>query len=837
MHRDSRLRTAALLLAVRAGRALLLLALVFTALFAAVTSQPIADLFPGPWLGYLAEIATLDFGAVQQIYREQWVDIATWNVYIPDRTVTTIIVNRLPSTLFLLLWTTTLSVGGGFLVGLLGDATTDTPEPTTGSLATMAIRVVSVYVLAELLVSLLNFSDRLFNFDWQTVLVDSTPIIFGLRAFPNIATVEGVLLASKWAIVPAIAASTAVAPTVTRITRAARATGRTSAAADTRYHLGGDELDSSQRRHTLTVWLIESLPTVLAVLPVAVLVAEVAVRNDAGLSRVAGAALLAGEPGLLAALTLLVVGPALLADVLREPAIYLLTGTRRSDPTAQDRFALPAPTHILPRIADGAQRLRPLFPRHDASRFARLRANPGPALAWVGAGLLLLALQAGAILDVIAGITGAATVPRVPTLVSWTTIPDGAYPTPAGTAGSFLGLPQWAAWTIRLLVAETYLALLVGWAWLGVRIARVIYADNDAPVVGGPLAAAVRTSRRIAAGAAAALLVIAIGVFAPATAPAMADNPTAEFSDQTVTFYDPSREEIRTESRIVVAGTQRPTGVDNGTAGPLEYGRFGRFHPIGILLETTPAATGGQTRDAFLPFAMRLQQLIFTVGLVVAVTGVLVVLAVPLAATHRWLDAALSSLAAPLALVAFPLGVATVRRTVGDAGFTRVGDHPSLPPSPVDQATSWLDQSVVATRNLALALLLAAAVLIVARRYLHPDDRPGPERPRTALQRVALPALTTLHFVAAGAIVVILVERLFIAIDPGAVLFFDVGVSMDFTWIDTALWYRNTLPVGIQLLLAAALALVGDGLRGFVGDRPDPTSYGTTESGSGGEGA
>jgi len=831
MSRDDRLRTAARLLGVRAGRALLVVTVGLAAIYAAVTPRPIAALFPGPFLGYLGDVATLQFGRVEQIHRAAWVDIATWNLHVPDPQVTSILAARLPSTTFLLAWTLVLGIGGGLLAALVLDHVTETPPraPDTG-LTAVVVRVIPVYVLAEVLVALLNFSDRLFNFDWATLLVDTTPIVFGLRSFPTITTVSGFLAASKWAIVPAIAASTAVLPSVYRVTRVARHQARTTVAARTLRRRGGPTADRDQRRHAAVLWLLEALPTVLVVVPVATLIAEVAVRNDAGLSRVAGAALLAGEPTLLAALFLLVVGPALLADVLREPLVYLLTGTRRSDARAPDRFAMPGAT--TPEFTIDRPRLRPLFEDRPTGALARVRANPGPALAWGLGALLLVALQLGAILDVAVAATGVTAIPDLPTLISWTTIPDGAYPTPSGTAGSLFGLPQWAAWTLRLLLAEAYLLALVAWAWLGGRIARVVYGEDTAPLFGGTIPAALRNHRRITAGATVALLIVAAGVFAPATAPAMADNPTAPFDDQTVTFRDPATGEPRTISRIIVASTQRPTGVDNGTAGPLEYGRFDRFHPIGILLEPRPAATGGRTRDAFLPFVMRLQGLLLTVALVAGAAVLLATAATVLATAHPWIDDALGRGAAVLTLIALPVAVAATRRTVGDGGFVRVGTTPALPPSPVDQATTWLDQSLLATRNLALAVLLATVLLLLARRYRHPDTPTD-----TAwLDRGALPLLAATHYLAAGTIVVVLVARIFTEIDPAAVLFFDIGVSLDIVWIDTALWYRNTVPIAIQLLLAAALTVVGDGLRTAADSRADPTTHPRSEFDAGGDG-
>lgn len=836
MPRADRLRTAGTLLAVGVVRTLAVLIILLTAVYAVVTPAPVTALFPGRWLGYLGDVATLSFGPVQEIHRPAWVDIARWNVYIPDQSVPTILANRLPSTLFLFGWTALISVGGGVLTAGVFDRLTEAPTPTGGSVTAVLVRVVPVYFVAEVLVSLLNYSDRLFNFDWATLLVDSTPVIFGLRTFPDITTVTGFIAAAKWAIIPAVAASTAVFPFVYRLARTALTQSDTSAPAVTARRRGGPGADAGHRRHTTLVWTLEILPTLLVVLPVATLIAEVAVRNDTGLSRVAGAALLAGEPHLLAALTLLLFGPALLATVLRDPLVYLLTGTRRRSPRAQDRFALPTLTRPRFTVLNSTSaRLRPLFDRPNGS-LTRLRNNPGPALAWLAVGAAILAVQLGSILDFLAATTGVTTIPRLPTLISWATIPDGAYPTPTGTAGSFLGLPQWAAWSLRLLVAEAYLLVVISWVWLGTRIARVVYGDADTPLLAGPTLDAVTTDRRIAVGALVAFLLVAAGLFAPATAPAMADNPTADYTEQTVTFRDPETGTVRTLPRFVVAANQRPTGVDDGTASVLEYGRYDRFHPIGILLEPEVGARGGRTRDAFLPFAMNLHQLMLTVGLIVATAVLITLLTVLVAAYSPVADTILAATSAALTLVALPVGVVTVRRTIGASSFVRVGQTPSLPPSPVDQATSWVDQSLLATHHLALSLLVAAGLLMVARRYLHPDTGTPPNGPRQILHRVAAPLLAYTHFAAAGIIMVVVIERLFLEIEPNALLFFDIGISPDFTWIDTALWYRNTVPIFLQLVLAGALTVVGDGIRRVTELRAAPSSHATTESDAGGDG-
>lgn len=789
---------------------------------------------------YVSDLLRLQFGTTNRIHTS-WQDAGFYpfNLLLDGTGVATIIGNRLPMSGWVMLWTALLAVAFGVTLGVLvGRHRDGVPTPPNPSALAVLVRGLSVVFIANILRTLVAYSDRFVNVDWATLFVETPPVTSGLGTMPPILTIDGFLVATKWTLLPALVATTAVVPTAYRIGRTAVAQVTDGVPRRVRTAAGGPPDSPTELRQSVTVWLLEALPYLLALTVVASLVAETYFRAGNGLSRVIGAAILAGEPAFLAAVTATLLVPILLADLVREVGLYLLTGTRRRAPETPTLLSLPAASRLVERLRGPANipgRLRRNRRTVPTGWVAPLRANPWPLLGWVLAGTILLVLELGAILNVVTVTVPGVTLPRLPTLISKTTIPDAAHQTQTGDwVGGFLGLSPALAWAARLLIAGLYVFAVAGWVWLGVRLKNVVYRDVDADLVDGPTVALLGSNDRLRVGLVIVVLVGSIGVFAPAIAPSMSDNPTDPFSQQRVTYLDPETGEVEEALMVEVVSNMDPDGSPGGTVGLLEYDRYGRFHPFGVSLEGLPGkAPSSRTYDVFLNLSMNLQGVVRAVGL----TGVLALLLTlvfgVIARRSRWVDRVLTGVADWAIVLPFFLVAVFTYRVPGTGG---TGINGKLIPAPPvdDPQTPWFHQPVFEIHHVVLAVVLALVLHRVTRRVAADDDL---DSPIATMRRATTPVVAHACLLLAGVLVFVVVLRLLHFEHPKVAVGFDIRVPLDFLWLDTALWYRHTVPMLVQFSLGIGLALLGDGLRLAANDRGDPESLDPTETDAGGGGA
>ena len=275
----------------------------------------------------------------------------------------------------------------------------------------------------------------------------------------------------------------------------------------------------------------------------------------------------------------------------------------------------------------------------DAPLRARLARNPRPALAWTAVLALLLALQAGALLEFLAvtaesvlgalvrgvlgtfggGVSANATnatagggggggvvgrlaaetlfdplvefARSVPRLLSRETIPNqgwqasaggpwkGTFPTNFGTE---FGVSPALAWGLRALLVYVYVFALLVWLWRGYRlfVEHYRYADWTPR---DDVVRRLRDHRWGQFGMVIVILFLTLAAFAPAVSPTTYDQNVLNPYEENLRYFDEGTGEV-TEIPVGQANLETASrGNTDNNIGPLSYDRYGRFHPFGTM--------------------------------------------------------------------------------------------------------------------------------------------------------------------------------------------------------------------------------------------------------------
>jgi len=106
--------------------------------------------------------------------------------------------------------------------------------------------------------------------------------------------------------------------------------------------------------------------------------------------------------------------------------------------------------------------------QEDEGIGSRIRSNPRPALIWVVGALALLALEFGAIVQLVTSTVPGVGAIELPTLLTRELIPNQGYQLPNGSwQGTFLGLSPAIAWLLRVVLVYAYAFVWVAWVWYG----------------------------------------------------------------------------------------------------------------------------------------------------------------------------------------------------------------------------------------------------------------------------------------------------------------------------------------------------------------------------------
>jgi peptide/nickel transport system permease protein len=232
-----------------------------------------------------------------------------------------------------------------------------------------------------------------------------------------------------------------------------------------------------------------------------------------------------------------------------------------------------------------------------------------PLLVWVGLGVGLFLLEAGAFFDFVVGLLADAaiaapapgpepvatvksavtdalvsveqSVESVPTLLSRETIPNGGYWTGEGWEGTFLGLSPHLSWGVRVALVYAYAFAWAGWAMLGYRLYRreirtVAWSPRD------DMVDRFRTHSWGKFGLLVVFMFVVMAVFAPALGPTTVEQNMRNSYSYEMQYYDTESDEVRT----TLIGEANLDSQSIGTSSrvmPFTYDNYGRFHPFGTL--------------------------------------------------------------------------------------------------------------------------------------------------------------------------------------------------------------------------------------------------------------
>ncbi|WP_411964966.1 ABC transporter permease [Haloferax sp. YSMS24] len=258
----------------------------------------------------------------------------------------------------------------------------------------------------------------------------------------------------------------------------------------------------------------------------------------------------------------------------------------------------------------------------------RIAENPQPALVWAAVGVVLVGVEFGAILQVIAAAVGAivglfpgdagmATIASlqdflgtIPTLLSREVISNQGYWDGSQYVGTFLGLSPATAWAIRLVLIYAYAAAFLAWLWNGYKRYRRYYRRADWT----PRDDVVNRFRRHSwgkFGLAIVVIFVVMAVFAPTIGPTTMEQNILQPYDYEVSYWDGETETVET----VLVGEANlgssSKGAGDRNVGPMSYDDFGRFHPFGT-------ATNGKDLFTQVVYGARISLTIATLSIGIA---------------------------------------------------------------------------------------------------------------------------------------------------------------------------------------------------------------------------
>lgn len=536
------------------------------------------------YVAYLTDMATLDFG---ETWTERHVDIAENET---SSNVNVIVSNRLQRTGWLWLWTGVLfGVGvaaAGVLLRFRRDSSIDVGTALAGAAPAFLLALVLESTFA-------NLGQLLFGLDWQGFLV-SSPTITRPIPVEELGTADGVLLASKLAVPPALAVAVPLAAAVSvaglHSYRSAEGAAYTRLA-----HAFGLRPELVAVKHVVPN-VVLATTSLLRPVSIALIGGTILVENVfrlEGLGSLLFASLVRYDYTTLQATLFVFLVVVFTATVLGEILEVLLRGIPTGHPNSE-RFRGSERRFERGRRHVYRERMRPLG-LHRGLR-ANLRANPVSAGLWGVAGVLLLTIGVGGLVTSVFSIMpGAYPAGLIPSVLSQETIANVGHRTAGGGwSGTFLGLSPGAAWAIRVGTVYLYASAWVGWIVLGYRI----YRDEYRPAAETPMDEAIARFRRHRGGMAGAVIVFAIlvaAVFAPVVATVPLDQTQAHTSlygtqpdvdrQAEVTYFDQEQGEVRTTS-LRQANFDSASNPQKGV-GPFSYDEYGRYHPLGTTTKGT----------------------------------------------------------------------------------------------------------------------------------------------------------------------------------------------------------------------------------------------------------
>ncbi|MFW5911182.1 MAG: ABC transporter permease [Halolamina sp.] len=222
----------------------------------------------------------------------------------------------------------------------------------------------------------------------------------------------------------------------------------------------------------------------------------------------------------------------------------------------------------------------------------------GRTLAWVGVGLFLFALEAGAfasfLVEALVAVVGAipgvnaallaglqSAVDSIPTLLSRETIPNQGYYDGSGYQETFLGLEPAVAWAIRATLVYVYAFAIAGWGIYGYNLYRTRYrAANWTPR--DDVIDRLRTHKWGLFGLLIVFMFVTMAVFAPSLGPTTVDQNMRNSYAHEIDYWNSDTSSVQTTT----VGDANLGSISQGNdrnVGPWSYDDYGRFHPFGTM--------------------------------------------------------------------------------------------------------------------------------------------------------------------------------------------------------------------------------------------------------------
>lgn len=258
----------------------------------------------------------------------------------------------------------------------------------------------------------------------------------------------------------------------------------------------------------------------------------------------------------------------------------------------------------------------------------RIAEDPQPALIWAAVGVVLVGVEFGAILQVIAAVVGAIvglfpgdpgmaaieslqdSLGAIPTLLSRDVIANQGYWNGSQYVGTFLGLSPATAWAIRLLLIYAYAGAFLAWLWNGYERYRRYYRRADWT----PRDDVVNRFRRHSwgkFGLAVVVIFVVMAVFAPTIGPTTMERNILQPYDYEVSYWDEETQSVETALVGEANLGSSSKGAGDRNVGPMSYDDFGRFHPFGT-------ATNGKDLFTQVVYGARISLTIATLSIGIA---------------------------------------------------------------------------------------------------------------------------------------------------------------------------------------------------------------------------
>ena len=223
----------------------------------------------------------------------------------------------------------------------------------------------------------------------------------------------------------------------------------------------------------------------------------------------------------------------------------------------------------------------------------------GRTVIWALAGLFLFALQAGAALNFVVGLTvdGLLAIPgvgsvgfltdletavqQIPTLLSRETIPNEGHYNGSGYEGTFMGLAPGMAWALRATLIYVYAFVAVGWGIWGFRIYRQDYRAADW-TPRDDVFDRFRGHKWGIFGLLIVFMFVTMAVFAPALGPTTVDQNMRNSYGYSIDYYDTETDSVETV-KVGQANLNSLSVGNDENIGPWTYDDYGRFHPFGTM--------------------------------------------------------------------------------------------------------------------------------------------------------------------------------------------------------------------------------------------------------------